>query len=122
MSAVVPKAGRTRSVSPPDFPATVCSGTVTVMSSCYGVENSDRKPIQVEVFPEGVPAAYVRVQAGSTKNLGNYESLRVDVAITLPCLVPEIDEVQKRLGNTVAQMLEDELEAYGAASAPEAQA
>lgn len=31
------------------------------------------------------PAARVRVAAGITRNMGDYNSLRVDVAVELPC-------------------------------------
>ena len=40
------------------------------------------------------PTANVGVAFATTKNLGNYESLKVSVSINLPCYVKEIDEVQ----------------------------
>jgi hypothetical protein len=82
----------------------------SVMSSAYGVEETDRRPIAVHKF-ESDPA-FVRINHGVTKNLGNYESLRLDVAITVPCYPEEVHEVAPRVSEEVARLLEAELEAY----------
>lgn len=37
------------------------------------------------------PVANVGVNGGLTINLGNYSSMRVDISLTLPCYVGEID-------------------------------
>jgi len=47
-----------------------------------------------------------------TKNLGNYESLRVDVAVTAPCYREEIEKVQPRIAEMVARMLDEEVAEY----------
>jgi len=39
------------------------------------------------------PTAMVGVKGGLTINLGNYSSLRVDVSLTMPCYVTELEEV-----------------------------
>lgn len=84
--------------------------TVSVLASGVGVDEMKRKVIEVRKF-ETEPA-FVRVNAGVTKNLGDYESLRVDVAITVPCYVEEIETVQKRTAALVADMLDTEVEEY----------
>lgn len=84
---------------------------VHVMASGFGVDEDKRETIAVRKFV--TEPAYVRVSAGTTKNMGNYESLRVDVAISVPCYVEEIDEVVGRVTEEVARRLDDELEAYG---------
>ena len=58
---------------------------LVVTASGVGIEEEKRKSIEVRKFE--TDPAYVRVNAGVTKNLGNYESLRVDVSLTVPCYV-----------------------------------
>lgn len=84
--------------------------TAHVMSSGVGIDEDKRRVIEVRKF-ETEPA-WVRVNAGVTKNLGNYESLRVDVAITVPCYVEEIPAVQKKTAAMVADMLDEEVALY----------
>lgn len=85
---------------------------LNVMSSSFGVEEHKRTVLAVRRFAS--EPAYVRVNAGSTKNLGNYESLRVDVSITVPCYPEEIDDVFPRVADEVAALLDDELKKYEA--------
>jgi hypothetical protein len=75
-----------------------------------GTEKHRAEVLQVRKF--AVEPAYVRVNAGSTKNMGNYESLRVDVSISVPCYAEEIDKVVPLVADKVAQFLEDELKNY----------
>ncbi len=89
---------------------TTHDATVTVLASGVGIDEEKRKVIEVRKF-ETEPA-FVRINAGVTKNLGNYESLRVDVAISVPCYVEEIETVQKRTAEMVADMLDTEVEEY----------
>ena len=67
--------------------------------------------LDVEVFQ--ADPAFVRISHGVTKNIGDYESLRVDVAVTVPCYREQVDAVTKDLGEYVATVLERELDAYG---------
>lgn len=83
---------------------------LVVTASGVGVDEEKRKAIEVRQF--STDPAFVRVAAGVTKNLGNYESLRVDVSLTVPCYVEEIEKVQKRAAELVASMLDDEVEEY----------
>ena len=42
-------------------------------------------PVEVKPFPEGCPVAHVETTLSITKNLDNYESLRVSVSVRRPC-------------------------------------
>lgn len=59
-----------------------------------GSEEQDEQRILVDTF-ETTPAE-VTAKLGMTINLGNYESLRVDVAVTLPCYKEEISQAQQK--------------------------
>lgn len=83
---------------------------LSVTASGVGISDDKRKVIEVRKF-ETEPA-YVRVNAGVTKNLGNFESLRVDVSFTVPCYTEEIEKVQKRVAALVADALDEEVEQY----------
>ena len=84
--------------------------TRTVISSYLGSEKNRTEKLQVRKFM--VEPAYVRVNAGMTKNMGNYESLRVDVSVTIPCYPEEIDKVLPRVADKVAKFLDEELDKY----------
>ena len=88
---------------------------LVVTASGVGVDEEKRKAIEVRKLE--TDPAFVRVNAGVTKNLGNYESLRVDVSLTVPCYVEEIEAVQKRTAGLVADMLDTEVEQYLGAEA-----
>ncbi len=64
--------------------------TVFVHSSIAGEESEERQVIEVHRF--ATEPAYARVAKGITANMGNYESLRIDVGVTLPCYAEEIEE------------------------------
>lgn len=102
------RAKRTRGPVRPD--AILAETTLTVMSKHAGKDES--KPVALEVRKFETEPAYVRVSAGMTKNLGNYESLRVDIAISMPCYEEEIDAVMPKVADKVAAFLEDELKNY----------
>lgn len=84
--------------------------TVNVTSTYAGEERNRTKRITVRKFL--VEPAYVRVNAGMTKNMGNYESLRVDVSLSVPCYVEEIDQVVPATADRVSVFLEEELKNY----------
>lgn len=86
------------------------STVLKVMSSGFGIEKDEQRVIDVRKF-ETEPA-YVRVNAGVTKNMGNYESLRLDVSISCPCYVEEIDQVQAVVADSVAEFLNAEIANY----------
>lgn len=56
--------------------------------------------------------AYVRISHGMTSNMGNFESLRIDVAVTMPCYREDVDETRARISDYVAECLESEVGSY----------
>lgn len=57
-------------------------------------EATDQK-VEVRRPPPGVPVAEVEFGTGMTINLGNFESVRLDVRVKLPCVVEEVGEAYK---------------------------
>ncbi len=82
----------------------------SVYVSALREDSEKREVIDVRKFV--TEPAYVRVSAGVTKNIGNYESLRVDVAITAPCYIEEVKEVEERIAVMVSDMLTKEVDEY----------
>lgn len=82
-----------------------------VVDSVYG---SETEKIQVRNFSD-VPVAMVGYTLGLTYNLGNYESVRVSVSVTLPSYVEELDKayeyarkfVEERFGEIDKQIREE---------------
>jgi hypothetical protein len=62
-----------------------------VRKTVFGKEEVSSERIRIRPFIS-VPAS-ITVKAGVTINLGNYESGRVDVMLTMPCYPEEIDQV-----------------------------
>lgn len=104
-------AERTRRKDKASAAAKATIQTTTVRSKRILSEDKAEVEFEAEIF-ESDPA-YVRVSHGVTKSIGDYESLRIDVAITVPCYLEMIEDTAKDAGETVAVMMEDELDAYG---------
>lgn len=64
---------------------------VEVDVTTIGQEKSDNRRIRIRPFISAT--ANVSVNAGATVNLGNYESARINVMLSMPCYPEEIDEV-----------------------------
>lgn len=60
----------------------------------------------------GKPWCTVGYGTGYTHNLGNYQSARVDVWITIPCPHGEIDEVYKTAEEWVDERITKAIEAF----------
>ena len=84
------------------------TGKKSVMSSAYGEERVQEEQAGTIMFPPGVEPAFVRVNAGKTLNLGNYESLRIDVSISLPCLPEDINATYEQAADFAFSKLMDE--------------
>lgn len=54
--------------------------------------------------------AYVKVKHGATRQVVQYEGIRVDVEISRPCYVEEIDDVLAEISEMAANKVYDELE------------
>lgn len=61
-----------------------------VRKTVFGKEEVSSERIRIRPFVSN-PAS-ISVKAGVTINLGNYESGRVDVMLTMPCYPEEVDE------------------------------
>ena len=83
--------------------------TKAIRRKIYGEEEEELSD-EVHVF-ETEPA-YVRATAGVTKNLGDFESLRLDVSITLPCYAEDADKTYLAAADWVYDRLADEIEEY----------
>lgn len=86
------------------------TGTIKVYSTHLGTDTEEQTELMVRKFE--VEPAYVRVNAGVTRNLGDYESLRVDVAVTVPCYTEEIDDIIAKAGDIAASHLDEEVDKF----------
>lgn len=59
-------------------------------------------------FSEENPAAFVRVGAGLTINMQNFESLRIDVSVTIPCHPDELEAAYQEASDFVAEKVSEE--------------
>lgn len=59
-----------------------------------GEETMEFTDLEVQTFE--VEPAHVQAKYGLTINMKNYESARVDVSVTLPCYVEEVDPAFKK--------------------------
>lgn len=84
-------------------------GSTKVRIKALGAETETSEE-EIHVFTSD--PAYVRVNAGVTRNLGDYESLRVDVSISKPCYPEHIDKTFTELSDEVSDKLADEVERY----------
>lgn len=82
----------------------------TKMSDRQGTYYEDNKEVEVlrQKFSEESPAAFVRVGAGLTINMDNYESLRIDCAVTIPCRPDSLDEAYQIASDFVADKISEE--------------
>ena len=88
----------------------VAESRLTVRVTSVGEEEESKETISVQKFE--TDPAYVRVNAGTTKNLGDYESLRVDVSVSVPCYKEEIDDMIPIVADIVAGHLEAEVDKF----------
>jgi hypothetical protein len=101
------KAAQARSASKDEIGKRTASSTYSHRGQ-VAEENTQSEDLGSSHFPAGVEPAFVRVSVGSTYNLGNFESLRLDVGVTLPCRVEDIDETYRRASDYVAEKLQEE--------------
>lgn len=85
----------------------VVEGRITVTRSKSGEEKSrdvDREVVGDVVSSE--PLGNVGLSIGRTKNLGSYESARVEVSIHIPCTLAEVDEAFESAEEWVVEKLD----------------
>jgi len=81
--------------------------TIAVVSNRFVREGDSSEVVEVSKF-ETEPAKVTRGY-GLTLNLGNYESARVDVSVTVPCYVEDIDKADKWAASWVQKRIEAEV-------------
>lgn len=89
----------------------VHESTLHVKGSAFGINEEERRVLEV-VKLETDPA-YARVSVGQTRQIAEYESLRVDVSISVPCYPEEVLEVAERAAGEAAAFLQQELNRWG---------
>jgi hypothetical protein len=89
-------------------------GRLEVTRTVLGKEDTTSDTISVRPF-ETNPAS-ISVKAGATVNLGNYESARVDVMLSMPCYIEEIEEVYPKVKEWVDGKLAEEYQELKAAA------
>jgi hypothetical protein len=77
-----------------------------VRRTMFGKEEVSNERIRIRPFISA-PAS-ISVKAGITINLGNYESARVDVMLTMPCYPEEVDQVYEDTKNWVDSRVDHE--------------
>lgn len=89
-------------------------GKITVNSELWAdgeiIDENEAEEIVVQRF-ESEPA-YITVGAGLTKQPRKYESLRVDVRVSMPCYPEQLDQTFENIAEYVAVKLEDEMDKY----------
>ena len=84
----------------------VKDGRYEVSRTVMGAEESDSG--RITVTPFHTTPANISVKGGATINLGNYESARIDVMLSMPCYVEEIEEVFPKVKDWVDKKLAKE--------------
>jgi hypothetical protein len=86
-------------------------GTLSRLAGNFWVQKDGQvKEEQIEVMAFEGPTAMVRFSGGSTINMGNYESIRFEVGIEMPCYPEEVAEVFATVRATVEAKLKEEVE------------
>lgn len=101
---------RTRKLAPAASPviAETEEGFLFIHRTAYGKDTQTHEKIKVPDLAAqlgGMQPARVRIGGGITRNLGDYNSARVDVMIELPCL-PEISEC-RRVADLISAQLDE---------------
>lgn len=71
-------------------------------------ESSGEEVVSTRRFAPAEQVASVKVGAGLTLNLGNFESLRIDCHVTLPCSVDDLDATYEVASDFVSRKIEEE--------------
>lgn len=71
-------------------------------------DSFEEDPIKARAYPSSVPLGSVSVTCGFTKNLGDFNSARIDVGITLPCVVEELEEAYQAAVEFAASKLAEQ--------------
>jgi|13_taG_2_1085334.scaffolds.fasta_scaffold02454_4 hypothetical protein len=80
------------------------------VTSTYKNATNEHHEIIARTFPTDAPIATVSVEGSVTKNLGNYESIRIQASITLPCLIDETSDAYDEAWRRVEEQLTKKVE------------
>lgn len=123
MSSTQAAPARTRQRQRPQ--AQGAEGTITVRRALYNmgnlteVQRDDQERVRVQLFE--TDPGFVTVGGGVTRNLGDFNSAKVEVRVSLPCY-PEASEVERCYqvaSATVDDMIRRELELVGGPNDPQ---
>ena len=89
---------------------TVAAGHKRVRTTHLGSETESTEELDVQTFE--TDPAYVRVNVGTTKSIGEYESLRVDVSISMPCYKEEIETMIPKIADVAAEHLDEQIDLF----------
>jgi len=78
---------------------------------CKKEEFTESNAILVGLPIAGVPVAEVGAASRMTLNLGNFESVQIEVSVALPCYVEELQECYKAAKHFVDSNLNSEIQA-----------
>lgn len=73
-------------------------------------EQDDVELIEVTLPPDGTPLAHISYGGKFTKNLGNFNSVSIDIRLTLPTVVEDLEAAYGTAKNYVDGKLEAEHE------------
>jgi len=83
------------------------SSQYTKLGKAVGEESKEESMIYVDTF--ATTPAEVETKLGLTINLGNYESLRVDSGVRIPCYKEEVPEAQEFAFKLAEKLLFDKV-------------
>jgi len=83
------------------------NGAITVSRTVMGQTTSSSEVIKVRPFRTS--PAYVSVAYGGTVNLGNFNSFRTNVSISLPCYAEEVFDVYNDVREKVEELVAKEI-------------
>lgn len=110
----MPKTTRKRTKASTSPPATMTVQSRIITKHEEGEEEEvlvdEFEEVEVQVFH--TEPAYIEASAGVTKSLRQFESLRVDVRMRLPCYAERADAAFDYAAEWVADRLYDEVDNY----------
>lgn len=103
-----PKAAATRQAASQEIAGRASVQTDYRKGKVTQQETARQEMLETGHFPPGVEPAIVRVGVGNTINLGNFESMRIDISVTLPCPVQDIEETYRRASEYASEFMAEE--------------
>lgn len=81
------------------------SGTLHTTTSAYGQETTQDEQLGTVQFARNEKSASVRVGFGKTLNLSNFEFLRIDVTVEMPCAPGDLHQAFEEAAGFAADKL-----------------